>query len=266
MSKTITEENAKDALQPDPEDAYTKVSIDRLVENAWNPNSVSPGNFASLKKDIERQGGNQDQPVMVRVNPDDESKYEIIDGAHRYRAMKELGFLEVIVIVKEMDDKEARLKTISMNKLRGDFEQIKLAELIHDLKNVYGVSDEDIKEYLGYTPEEVESYEALVEFDFEAYAEDALPVETPGDESIMQDITIQCTDVEKLIFDTILRKLKESKLLTEEPVDQAEAIAIACEYLMLQLADSKAVLEDLGMAQGIVRAEEVKQEAIEFRE
>lgn len=62
---------------------------------------------------------------------------EIIDGAHRYRAMKELDFDDIIAIEVTATDAEARVKTIQMNKLRGTVDSVKLAELVSELKSKY---------------------------------------------------------------------------------------------------------------------------------
>jgi len=127
------------------EQKYEILDIGLLVGNTWNPNEVKETNMEALKNEMAKTGSNVDQPVIVRKHPTEDGKYEIVDGYHRYSTLKELGIFEIHAIVKDYDDKEAKLKTISMNKLRGDFDSVRLAELIVDLKTNHNVTDEEIQ-------------------------------------------------------------------------------------------------------------------------
>jgi ParB/RepB/Spo0J family partition protein len=74
------------------------VGIDELSVNDYNPKKdISQTEEPGLKEQFERlkkslQVGGQDQPILVREL---EKGYEIVDGEHRYYAMKELGFEKV---------------------------------------------------------------------------------------------------------------------------------------------------------------------------
>jgi ParB family chromosome partitioning protein len=64
-----------------------------IVPSRWanrHPDSFSTAAFASLKQDIERAGGNV-QPIVVRPQPDQPGRYEIVFGHRRHRACSELG-------------------------------------------------------------------------------------------------------------------------------------------------------------------------------
>ena len=141
-----------------------KVDIALLHENTWNPNRVADAEYQALVNALNTDEGNYRQPVLVRPHPTIQGHYEIVDGAHRYRAMKE-NFDQLFVIVEALSDKEARLTTISMNKLRGQFDSIELAELIIELKNTYGVTHEEFQKMAGYTEDEIKGFESLVNFD-----------------------------------------------------------------------------------------------------
>lgn len=113
-----------------------KIPIFRLVPNPWNPNEISPKIMTKLKNEIKRKG--VVQPILVRPKGED---YEIVDGYHRWLILKELGYAEVPCIVKDLDDTEAKLKTLQLNYMRGSAVPIKLANLIHDLNRTMTLDD-----------------------------------------------------------------------------------------------------------------------------
>jgi ParB/RepB/Spo0J family partition protein len=113
-----------------------KIPIFRLVPNPWNPNEINPKIMTKLKNEIKRKG--VVQPILVRPKGED---YEIVDGYHRWLILKELGYAEVPCIVKDLDDTEAKLKTLQLNYMRGSAVPIKLANLIHDLNRTMTLDD-----------------------------------------------------------------------------------------------------------------------------
>lgn len=219
-------------LDLDVIEKYQVLSIELLIPNTWNPNHINPWDFESLKRALEETGGNIDQPVMVRPHPEKEGMYEIVDWFHRYTAMKDLGFEEIVVVVKELDDRNARLKTIAMNKFRWDFDSLELAGLIKELKQIYKMTDEEINKELGYSKEEISGYESLIDFDFEQYKqEDWISVSEDKDIlDIESDIILRVTDKQRVNIE----KLKE---LTNNQ-NLSEAISIVARYY--------AILEETG--------------------
>lgn len=100
-----------------------------------NPREISPKDFESLKKKIDRWG--IWKPFLVW-----ESKKQILGGNSRYKACKELGHKEIWVEFREpKDDAEALEMAIADNESSGEWikslliEQVKLNESKIDLKN-----------------------------------------------------------------------------------------------------------------------------------
>jgi ParB/RepB/Spo0J family partition protein len=141
-----------------------KVPVDKICPNTWNPNKVEDKVQSQLIEDIKRDGFTQ--PIIVRVHPKKSEMYEIIDGEHRWNAVKELDWKEVDCLIEEKNDAEAMIRTITMNKLRGEFDSIKLAEVLVELKKTY--SEEELVKLLGFSEEELKSYEELLDFDPES--------------------------------------------------------------------------------------------------
>ena len=136
------------------------IAVDQLHPNAYNPNVVEDNIMAQLKGSLERDG--IQQPIIVRPSKKVVGKFEIIDGEHRWRAAKRLNLKEVPYVVKEASDAEAMVMTINMNKLRGEFDTIKLAEVLKQLQEVY--TQEQLNELIGYSIEELASHNELLDF------------------------------------------------------------------------------------------------------
>jgi len=112
------------------------ISMKDLDIRRNNPNRMSDERFESLQYSMEKF----DYVSPIMVNQDN----IIVDGAHRYNALKEMGADQVDVVrVFTKNEEELKLLSQTMNKLRGE----------HDLK-------EDISEMellMGYNPIELQS-------------------------------------------------------------------------------------------------------------
>lgn len=99
-----------------------------LEPNPWNPNRMGPENYARLKREL---GRGFLSPLLVRPRGD---RYQIVDGEHRYRLALELGRASVPCVVAPLSDREARLKTLQMNGLRGENDPDQLGRLLAELR------------------------------------------------------------------------------------------------------------------------------------
>ena len=146
------------------------IKISEVRANAYNPNVIDPRTYSQLVRRISEEGFLQ--PIVVRCLEvaQDQIKYEIIDGEHRYRAAVELEYEEIPAIILDKSLPEAMVGTINMNKLRGEFDVLKLAEIIQELSKTYTI--EEIEDKLGYTPDEVTGLGELLSFDFNSFKPD----------------------------------------------------------------------------------------------
>lgn len=136
-----------------------KVDIDKIDPNSWNPNSMPEEHFDMLKREYERIG--YVQPVLVRPMTDKEGRYEIVDGEHRWRALRQKGAEKLHVVIKELDDDEARKTTLNMNDIKGTDNPVELAKVLEDLTE--GTAVEDLEEDLLMDKEEIEQHELLLD-------------------------------------------------------------------------------------------------------
>lgn len=151
------------------------VKASEIKLNDYNPNVVSSEFLDQLEKRIREEGFLQS--VLLRhIKPQDGKKYEMIDGEHRYEvAVNRLGYKELSAIIIDKNLPDAMIATINMNKLRGEFDTLKLAEIIHELHKTYTL--EELEAKMGYTEEELTGLEDLRDFDFDQDDEDTIELD-----------------------------------------------------------------------------------------
>ena len=96
------------------ENRVRSIPIDKLTAHPGNPNRMSKRNFVRLVRNIERTG--RYEPLVVRRQGD---CFQIINGHHRCRALKQLGYETADAIVWDVDNAEADILLSTLNRLGG---------------------------------------------------------------------------------------------------------------------------------------------------
>ena len=220
MSDTITNEDLQDKqTQAQAQSQYMLLDMDRVIENPRNPNKMDATEYAHLKANLDATGWNKNWPVIVRTHPSLANKYEIIDGAHRYKAMKELGFEEIVCTLDEWTTPESMIKTLGYNKHRWQNDSILLSGMIHDLLTTHWYTYADIEEVLGYTEDELKGIDMTSEFDLSKYeSEDPVIPDIKPEKVVLQDtfkITLSAKQMDelKLLLKNIWIKDKTTAVL-----------------------------------------------------
>jgi ParB-like chromosome segregation protein Spo0J len=91
-----------------------EVDMKLVSPNDYNPNRQSEADFDLLIRSIKEDGFTQ--PIVVIES---EHGYTIVDGEHRFRAMRFLGNHTIPVIVAPMTPEQAKIATIRHNRARG---------------------------------------------------------------------------------------------------------------------------------------------------
>lgn len=133
------------------------VPIDKIQANAYNPNHVAPPEMKLLYESIKNDG--YTMPIVCYYL-EDEDKYEIVDGYHRYTVMlthkdiyeRERGLLPVSVIDKPLEDRMA--STIRHNRARGEHSIELMTNIVAELSKS-GMSDAWIMKNIGMDAEEL---------------------------------------------------------------------------------------------------------------
>jgi mannose-6-phosphate isomerase-like protein (cupin superfamily) len=137
--------------------AVRSVPIEKVTANDYNPNSVAPPEMALLETSIWEDG--YTQPVVV-VYDQDNDKYVVVDGFHRYLTLKnssrinerERGRLPVVVLDKQMHDRMA--STIRHNRARGAHNIELMSNIVAELVEM-GKGDRWICQHIGMSADEL---------------------------------------------------------------------------------------------------------------
>lgn len=132
----------------------TTIPIEKLTAHPGNPNRMSKRNFVRLVRNIERTG--RYEPLIVRRQGDG---IQIINGHHRCRALKQLGYETVDAIVWDVDDAEADILLSTLNRLGGsDVLEKKLALLNQLNRNMHA---RELAKLLPFTRSQIERLKNL---------------------------------------------------------------------------------------------------------
>ncbi len=104
------------------------IGVDRLVGHEGNPNRMSKGKFGKLVRHIKSSG--LYEPLIVRKHSESDGCFEIINGHHRWRALKKLGYEEIDCVVWEVSDEQVDLLLLTLNRLGGSDVVGKKVELL----------------------------------------------------------------------------------------------------------------------------------------
>jgi ParB-like chromosome segregation protein Spo0J len=110
------------------------IPIDRLREHPRNSNAMSAEALRTLRRHIRRSG--RYEPLVVRPLPpsdDGAPTYQVLNGHHRLRVLRDLGHAAVRCEVWDVDDREALLLLATLNRLEGRDEPMKRAALLSEL-------------------------------------------------------------------------------------------------------------------------------------
>jgi len=139
-----------------PNDVF-QIPVDRLFAHPLNPNKMTQAVFEKLKSHIARTGNYE--PIIVRPHPDIEASFEIINGHHRLKALKQLDRQMVDCIEWDVDDDETLLLLTTLNRLGGSDELSTKSELIQELSQKY--SSKELAKLLPDTKATIEKLKAL---------------------------------------------------------------------------------------------------------
>jgi ParB family transcriptional regulator, chromosome partitioning protein len=106
--------------------ADRRVPIEMIVRNPRNPRrDFVEEQLEDLAQSIKTHG--VVQPIVVRPEPGNSGRYEIIAGERRWRASQRAGLTEVPVIIRAVDDREALEIAIVENVQRSDLNPVEEA-------------------------------------------------------------------------------------------------------------------------------------------
>lgn len=124
------------------------VPVDRIVPNPEQPRrAFSEDAMSELAASIREKG--VIQPLIVRPDPDDPDRFQIVAGERRWRAAQRAQVHEVPVIVRDFDDTEVLEVAIIENIQRADLNPVEEAQGYRQLMDRFGHTQEQLATALG---------------------------------------------------------------------------------------------------------------------
>ena len=109
--------------------------------------SFPPDELAELAESIKAQGVLQ--PILVRRDPADRNRYQLIAGERSWRAAQVARLHDIPAVVRDFSDEEALEAALVENLQRQDLDPLEEAEAFHRLATEFGHTQEVIAESLG---------------------------------------------------------------------------------------------------------------------
>nr|WP_316650986.1 ParB/RepB/Spo0J family partition protein [uncultured Gellertiella sp.] len=141
MDQPLVADATRSSVNPD-----RLVPIEYITRNPRNPRRYfDEAELQDLASSIRQHG--IVQPVVVRTLG--QNSYEIIAGERRWRAAQLAGFVEVPVIVRDVDDRTALEIAIVENVQRADLNPLEEAMGYEQLISDHGYTQNDLGEIIG---------------------------------------------------------------------------------------------------------------------
>lgn len=197
-----------------------KVVVSKLNPAKYNPRKdLKPGDpeYENLKKSIETFG--YVEPVIWNKRTGN-----IVGGHQRYKILMEQGAKEIECVVVDMEASEEKALNIALNKVSGDWDLPKLADLIGELDN--GVFDVSLT---GFDAAEIDDLFSKVhdkdvkedEFDVEDALKES-PISKQGDVWILGRHRLICGDsTEAKTYEVLMEGKKANLVVTDPPYNVA---------------------------------------------
>lgn len=150
------------------------IPLDDIEPTPENPNVMTDDQYAALRAEIARRGFVQ--PLLVRP-VEGEKPYRLVDGEHRWSILGELGAESAPCVVEENSETDAKLRTLTMNRLRGRFVPVRLAKLLVSLSQT--IPADELAGRLAIDRTELQTYLALGTFTDPLDAPEPTLIETP---------------------------------------------------------------------------------------
>ena len=133
------------------------IPVTKIHPNPWNPNVQNETEFEAVLSGLKTYG--QVAPLVCRNHPTKDGHFEVVDGEHRLRAIKETQTESCDVYdLGIISDTRAKKLTIMLSEARGSNDAIKLGMVLDDLMKQL---DED--ELLAGLPQDLGEVQDLID-------------------------------------------------------------------------------------------------------
>lgn len=137
------------------------IDIELLFPHPENANHMPANVLRKLRSHVQRSG--RYEPLVVRPHPQMPGRYQILNGHHRLRVLKELGLNSARCLVWDVGDTEARLYLATLNRLSGKDVAERRVALIESLLGTFDVNS--LEALLPENRSQIEQIERLIRDD-----------------------------------------------------------------------------------------------------
>lgn len=144
------------------QDNLRSLPVEQLKPSRFQPRRhFDAENLAALTESVREKGILQ--PILVRRDPSDSNRYEILAGERRWRAAQVVQLHEVPVVVREIDDREALEIALVENLQRQDLSALEEAEAYQRLMDEFRHTQEAVAQAVGKSRSHVANTLRLLE-------------------------------------------------------------------------------------------------------
>jgi ParB family transcriptional regulator, chromosome partitioning protein len=139
-----------DVLAPDPSPSDVRtLSLSLIAPNPYQPRrEFSEEELEDLKRSIEANGLLQ-PPVVRPVPGSTPPRYELVAGERRFRSVQALGWTDLPVLVREVDDRTLLVLALVENIQRASLGPLEEAEAYRVLSDEFSLTQAEIAEAVG---------------------------------------------------------------------------------------------------------------------
>jgi ParB family transcriptional regulator, chromosome partitioning protein len=147
----------------------TELNVDLIRRNPSQPRKTfDDASLHELANSLKAKGVLQ--PILVRPDPRETGKYQIIAGERRFRAAKLAGFTRLPVLIRDLDELELLEIGIVENVQRTDLNAIEEAEAYEALMKRFGRTQESLAATVGKSRAHIANTLRLLQLPEEARA------------------------------------------------------------------------------------------------
>lgn len=148
LAQLIGDMDAPQSAPVAPVSADRRVPIELITRNPRNPRrEFAEDLLEDLVQSIRTHG--LVQPIVVRPEPSNPNRYEIIAGERRWRAAQRAGLTEVPVVIRQVDDRQALEIAIVENVQRSDLNPVEEAQGYQQLIDEHEYTQADLGSVIG---------------------------------------------------------------------------------------------------------------------
>jgi ParB/RepB/Spo0J family partition protein len=165
-----------------PQSAMQQIPLNKLHPHPDNANRMTAETMRKLTDHLRESG--RYPPIIVRPHPQHNGEHQILDGHHRALALRALGRCEVTCDVWDVDDEQATMLLLTLNRLHGEDDPAKRGMLIKQLAQQI-----DVDELAKRLPDSVNRLRKLMELTDDV----PKPVPPPRVDDMLHAVTIFLT-------------------------------------------------------------------------